>query len=320
MAGSVCLAREKKIMHKALLLTAVLLMVRGVEAQDLGASRVEIKVSKVAGTVYLLQGSGGNIAACVGDDGVVLIDDESAPLADKIQTALRGITDKPVRVVINTHYHGDHVGGNAYFQKLAIILAHDNVRKRLENRGATGNGGSMHFEVKPKPNDALPTVTYDHAVTLHLNGEDIRVLHFPSGHTDGDSIVFFPQSNVVHMGDEFVTHFPFVDIEAGGSLNGMIDAVEKVIAQVSADVKVIPGHGQVSSLTDLRAYLAMLEATRDAVAHALKEGKSLDRMKEARILDPWKNYAGEFVSEDAFLETIYISLTGREHGDSIKHN
>lgn len=178
----------------------------------------------------------------------------------------------------------------------------------------------MHFEVKPKPNDALPTVTYNHAVTLHLNGEDIQVLHFPSGHSDGDSIVFFPLSHVVDMGDEFVTHFPFVDVEAGGSLNGMIDAVAKVIAQVPADVKVIPGHGQVSSLAGLQAYLAMLEATRDAVAHALKERRSLNQMKEARILDPWKNYAGEFVSEDAFLETIYISLTERRLGEPSKHN
>jgi len=308
-------------MYRALVLTVVLLMARGLEAQDLGASNVEIKVSKVAGTVYLLQGSGGNVAACVGDDGVVLIDDESAPLADKVQAALRGITDNPVRFVINTHYHGDHVGGNAYFQKKqALILAQDNVRNRLENGGATGNGGSMHFEVKPKPKDALPTVTYDHAVTLHLNGEDIRVLHFPSGHTDGDSIVFFPQSNVVHMGDEFVTHFPFVDVEAGGSLNGMINAVENVIAQVQPDVKVIPGHGQVSSLADLRAYLTMLKGTRDAVAHALKDGETLVQMKQAKILDPWKNYAGEFVSEDAFLESIYISLMGRKRGDSIRHN
>jgi hypothetical protein len=158
--------QRRKIMCRAILLTVALLLARGLEAQDLGASNVEIKMSKVAGTVYLLQGSGGNIAACVSDDGVVIIDDESAPLADKVKAALQGITDKPVRFVINTHYHGDHMGGNAYFQnKQALILAQDNVRKRLENGGATGNGGSMHFEVKPKPKDALPTVTYDHAVT-----------------------------------------------------------------------------------------------------------------------------------------------------------
>jgi cyclase len=307
-------------MRRALLLVAGLLFVCGLEAQNQDFSRVEITVSKVAGNVYMLQGAGGNIGASVGDDGILLIDDDSAPLADKIQAALRGITDKPVRFVINTHYHGDHTGGNAYFQKQGPIIAHDNVRKRMESGGVTGNGGSMHFEAKPQPKDALPVVTYDHALTLYLNGEDIRLLHFPSGHTDGDSIIFFPKSKVVHMGDEFVTHFPFVDVEAGGSLNGMIDAVENVIAQVPADVKVIPGHGQVSSLDDLRAYVTMLKATRDAVAHAVKDGKTLDQMKQAKILDPWKKYSGEFVSEDAFLETLYISLIGQKSGEFTKHN
>jgi cyclase len=307
-------------MRKAILVAAGLLMVCGLGAQDLSNNRVEIRVSKVAGNVYLLQGAGGNIAASVGDDGVVLIDDESAPFAARVQAALRGITDKPVRFIVNTHYHGDHAGGNAYFHGQATIIAHDNVRKRLATGGGAGNGGSMHFEIKPQPKDTLPAVTYDHAVTLHLNGEDIRVLHFPAGHTDGDSIIFFPESNVVHMGDEFVTHFPFVDVEAGGSLKGMINAVENVIGQVRPDVKVIPGHGQVSSRDDLRAYLAMLTATRDAVAHALKNGKTLDEMRQAKILDPWKSYSGEFVSEDAFLETIYIALTARNGAESIKHD
>jgi len=299
-------------MRGALLLTANLLMACVLKAQDVSLSNVEIRVSKVAGSVYLMQGAGGNIAASVGDDGIVLIDDESAPLADKVQAALQGITDKPVRFVINTHYHGDHIGGNAHFKKQATLIAHDNVRRRMESGGSTGNGGSMHFEAKPQAKDALPVITYDHAVTLHLNGEDIRVLHFASGHTDGDSIIFFPKSNVVHMGDEFVTHFPFVDVEAGGSLQGMINAVENVIAHVQPDVKVIPGHGQVSSLGDLRAYLTMLKATRDAVAHALKDGKTLDQMKQAKILDPWKRYSGEFVNEDAFLETLYISVAGQK--------
>jgi len=289
-------------------------------AQDQDFNKVQIKVSRVASNVYMLEGAGGNIGASVGDDGILLVDDQSAPLAEKIQAALKGINDKPVRFIINTHYHGDHIGGNAYFQKQAPVIAHDNVRKRLQTGGTTGNGGSMHFEARPQPEDALPIITYDDAVTLHLNGEDIRVQHFPSGHTDGDSIVFFSKSHVVHMGDEFVTHFPFVDVEAGGSLNGMIDAVESVIAQVPADVKVIPGHGQLSNLADLRAYLIMLKATRNAVALALKDGKTLDQMKQAKILDPWKKYSGEFVSEDAFLETIYISLTGQKTGQFIKHN
>jgi cyclase len=289
-------------------------------AQDQDFSKVQIKVTKVAGNVYMLEGLGGNIAASVGEDGIVLVDDQSAPLAEKIQAALKGITDKPVRFVINTHYHGDHIGRNEYFQKQAPIIAHDNVRKRLETGGTTGNGGSLHFEAKPQPEDALPTITFDHEITVHLNGEDIRALHFPSGHTDGDSIVFFPKSNVVHMGDEFVTHFPFIDVEAGGSLNGMIDAVEKVIAQLPPDVKVIPGHGPLSSLDDLRAYLTMLQETRAATEKALREGETLEQMKHAKLLDPWKKYSGEFISADVFLETLYNSLSEQKAGQSIKHN
>src|ERR1017187_6026113 len=207
-------------------------------AQDQDFSKVQIKVSKVAGNVYMLAGAGGNIGASVGDDGIVIVDDQYAPLAERIQQALKGITEKPVRFIINTHYHGDHTGGNAYFQKQAPIIAHDNVRKRLESGGAAGNGGSVHMDVKPAAREALPIITFDHDVTVHLNGEDIRALFFPAGHTDGDSIIFFPKANVVHMGDDFVTYgFPFIDVDSGGSINGMIDAVEKVIPQLPPDVK-----------------------------------------------------------------------------------
>jgi glyoxylase-like metal-dependent hydrolase (beta-lactamase superfamily II) len=290
-------------------------------AQDQDFSKVQMKVTKVAGNVYMLQGAGGNIGASVGDDGIVIVDDQYAPLAEKIQAALKGITDKPVRFIINTHYHGDHTGGNAYFQKQAPIIAHDNVRKRLESGGPLGNGASVHLDMKPAPREALPIITFDHDVTVHLNGEDIRALFFPAGHTDGDSIIFFPKSNVVHMGDDFVTYgFPFIDVDSGGSIDGMIDAVEKVIAQLPPDVKVIPGHGPVSSLDDMRVYLTMLKATRDVVAKALTNGNSLDQMKQAKLLDPWKKYAGDFINEDAFLETIYNSLTGQKNGKLLKHN
>jgi len=226
-----------------------------------------------------------------------------------------------VRFVINTHYHGDHTGGNAYFQKQAPIIAHDNVRKRLESGGAAGNGSSIHMDVKPGAKEALPIITFDHDVTVHLNGEDIRALFFPAGHTDGDSIIFFPKSNVVHMGDDFVTYgFPFIDVDSGGSINGMIDAVEKVIGQLPPDVKIIPGHGPVSNLDDVRAYLTMLKATRDLVAKEIKDGKTLDQMKQAKILEPWKKYSGDFITEDTFLETLYNSLTGQKNGKFIKHN
>ena len=305
----------------SILFTALLLAVSLAAAQDEDFSKVQMKVTKVAGNVYMLEGAGGNIGASVGDDGIVIVDDQYAPLAEKIQAALKGITDKPVRFIINTHYHGDHTGGNAYFQKQAPIIAHDNVRKRLESGSAAGNGSSVHMDMKPAAKEALPIITFDHDVTVHLNGEDIRALFFPAGHTDGDSIIFFPKSNVVHMGDDFVTYgFPFIDVDSGGSINGMIDGVEKVIAQVPPDVKIIPGHGPVSNLDDVRTYLTMLKATRDVVAKSLAEGKTLDQMKQAKLLDPWKKYSGDFINEDAFLETLYNSLTNAKNAAFVQHN
>ncbi len=284
-------------------------------------SKVEIKVTKVAGSVYMLQGAGGNIGASVGDDGIVVVDDQYAPLADKIQAALKGITDKPVRFIINTHYHQDHTGGNEFFQKQAPIIAQDNVRKRLEEGGQAGNGGSLHMENKPAAKGALPIITFDHDVTVHLNGEDIRALHFPAGHTDGDSVIYFPKSNVVHMGDDFVTYgFPFIDVDGGGSIDGMISGVEGAIAKLPPDVKIIPGHGPVSNLDDVHAYVKMLKETRAAVQDALDKKMTLAEMKEKKILDPWKKYSGDFISEDVFLGTVYNSLTGQKNGKFVKHN
>jgi glyoxylase-like metal-dependent hydrolase (beta-lactamase superfamily II) len=290
-------------------------------AQNQDFSKVQIKVSKVAGSVYMLVGAGGNIGASVGDDGIVVVDDQYAPLADRIQVALKGITDKPVRFIINTHYHGDHTGGNEFFQKQAPIIAHDNVRKRLEAGGQAGNGGAVHMEQKAQPKGALPILTFDHDITVHLNGEDIRALHVPAGHTDGDSIIYFPKSNVVHMGDDFVTYgFPFIDVESGGSIDGMISGVESAIAQLPADVKIIPGHGEISNLDDVRAYVKMLKETRAAVQDALDKKMTLEQMKEKKILDPWKKYSGAFVNADAFVETLYNSLTGAKTGKFIPHN
>ena len=192
-----------------LAVAAALLVPQAARAQDQDFSKVEIKVTKVSGNIYMLEGSGGNIAASVGEDGIVIVDDEFAPLAEKIAAALKnlGITDKPVRFVLNTHYHGDHTGGNANFAKDgSTLIAQDNVRKRLESGGVAGNGASVKFENKPAEKAALPIITFEHDVTVHLNGEDIRALHFPAGHTDGDAIIYFPKNNVVHMGDDFVRY------------------------------------------------------------------------------------------------------------------
>lgn len=293
----------------------------GGQQQDF--SKVQIKATKVSGNIYMLEGAGGNIAASIGDDGIVIVDDQFAPLAEKIQASLKslGITDKPVRFVINTHYHGDHTGGNAPFANAgSTVIAQDNVRKRMASGGTAGNGGSIKMDVKPAEKEALPIITFEHDVTVHLNGEDIRALHFPAGHTDGDSIIFFPKNNVVHMGDDFVRYgFPFIDVSSGGSVQGMIAAMEKATAQLPADVKVIPGHGQLSNLDDVRAFTTMLKETSAAVQKALDAHKTLEQMKQEKILEPWQKWSGDFVKTDAFIETLYNSLTGTK-GEFLKHN
>ena len=292
-------------------------------AQDKDFSKVEIKVTKVAGNIYMLEGEGGNIAASVGEDGIVIVDDQFAPLAEKIQTALKNlkITDKPVRFVINTHFHGDHAGGNEPFAKGgSTVIAQDNVRKRLETAGSSGNGSSMKFDYKAAPKVALPVITFDHDVTVHLNGEDIRALHFPAGHTDGDAIIFFPKNNVVHMGDDFVRYgFPFIDVTSGGSVQGMIAAMEQVSTQLPPDVKVIPGHGALSNLDDVRAFTKMLKETSAVVQKAIDEHKTMEQMKQEKILAPWAKWSGEFLDADKFIETLYNSLTGSK-GEFMKHN
>jgi cyclase len=303
-----------------LLLTILSVTSYLLSAQDQDLSKVEMKVTHVAGTVYMLKGAGGNIGASVGEDGIVIVDDQYAPLADKIKSALKGITDKPIRFIINTHYHEDHTSGNAIFQRDAPVIAQDNVRKRLQEGVTAGNLGSVTAVHKPQAKEALPILTFDHDMTVHLNGEDIRALHYPHGHTDGDSIIFFPKSNVVHMGDDFVRYgFPFIDLGGGGSVEGMITALEEIIPKLPADVKVIPGHGEISSLDDVRTYVGMLKDTRAVVQDGIKQGKSLDQLKHEKVLAKWEKYKNDFISSDAFIETLYNDLTGKP-GQLMKHN
>ena len=307
--------------HTWIFAIALVLLSFAAAAQDEDLSKVEMKVIKVSGSVYMLQGSGGNIGASVGEDGIVIVDDEFAPLADRIRAALKGITDKPVRFVINTHWHFDHTGGNEPFSQTSTVIAQDNVRKRLIAGGTMGNNGSVKFDMKAAPKAALPIITFDHDVSVHLNGEDIRALHYPHGHTDGDSVIFFPQSNVVHMGDDFVTYgFPFVDLRSGGSVEGMIAAMEQVSAQLPADVKVIPGHGPISTLDDVRRYVNMLKETLAVVEKGIKAGKTLDQLKQENVLAPWQKWNGQFITADEWLITLYNDLTGQKPAEFIKHN
>ena len=295
----------------AALSSATLLMAQG---QDF--SKVEMKVQKVAGTVYMLEGAGGNIGASVGDDGIVMIDDEFLPLADKIESALKGITDKPVKIVLNTHWHGDHTGGNPHFGEKAPIVAQENVRKRLVTGGKTRFG-----ETKPAEKSALPIITFEDKVSVHLNGEDIRAIHFPNGHTDGDSVIFFTQSNVVHMGDDFFNGgiFPFIDIDSGGSVQGMIAGDEKVLAEVPDDVKIIPGHGPLATKDDLRKFVQVLKETSAAVEAGIRKGKTLDQLKQEKVLAKWDSWGQSFIKTDVFIEILYDSLKKKPAGPKNSH-
>ena len=296
------------LMQRASLLVALSLFSLSALAQDRDFSKVEIKVQKVAGTVYMLTGAGGNIGVSVGDDGIVVIDDQFAPLAPKIIQALNGITTKPIKFIINTHYHGDHTGGNEIFGREAPIIAHDNVRKRLAS-GSSARGNAT----PPAPKAALPVVTFNDTATIHVNGEDIRAVHFPAGHTDGDAVIFFPQSNVVHMGDDFFNgHFPFIDIENGGSVKGMLAGVDKIVATLPDDVKVIPGHGELGDKASLRRFADMLRGTSAAVEKEIKAGKTIEQVKAGNVLAQWADWGKDwFVDANGFAEALYRDLTRR---------
>ena len=279
-------------------------------------SKVEIKVQKVSGTVYMLEGAGGNIGASVGEDGIVVVDDEFLPLADKIEAALKGITDKPVKFVLNTHWHGDHTGGNPHFGEKAPIIAQENVRKRLASGGTTRFG-----KTEPAPKVALPVITFEDNVSVHLNGEDIRAIHVANGHTDGDSIIFFRQSKVVHMGDDFFNGgmFPFIDLDSGGSVLGMIAGGEKVLAEAPDDVKIIPGHGPLGTKDDLRKFVTMLKETTAAVEAGIKKKKTLAQLKQEKVLAKWDSYGQGFIKTDVFIEILYDSLTKKPSGPQNSH-
>lgn len=306
------LASAPRLAWVGRLLAAVLLTLSAAErvrAQQ-NFDQVQIKATKVAGTVYLLEGSGGNIGVSVGEDGIVIVDDQFAPLAPKIKAALRDITDKPIKFVLNTHFHGDHTGGNAVFGADAPIVAQENVRQRLQE-GTKVMGG----EVKAAPKEALPVVTFNDRATIHLNGEDIRAIHLPHGHTDGDSVIYFTQSKVVHMGDDFVTYgFPFVDVANGGSVGGMIAAVEKVLGMVPADVKIIPGHGPLSTPADVRRFVDMLKDTRALVEQAVRQGKTPAQMKQDRILAKYEDLGKGFIKPDAWIDTLYTEIVPKPTG------
>jgi cyclase len=288
-------------------LILALFLAAAAAAQDRDFNKVEIKTQKVAGNVYILEGAGGNIGATVGEDGVAIIDDQFAPLSPKIKAALQKLSPKPVRFVINTHWHGDHTGGNAQFAETAAILAHNNVRKRLASGGKTRFG-----EIPPLSGPALPVVTFEQGLSLWWNGEEIRAIHPGRGHTDGDGVIWFTRSNVVHMGDDYFSGmFPFVDLASGGSVVKLIEAIDVIVGQIPPDARIIPGHGAVTGVPDLRKYRAMLEEVVGAVKKGLAAGKSVEQMRNEKALAAWESWGKGFIKSDDFLATVGEDLQRR---------
>jgi cyclase len=269
--------------------------------------KVEIKVIPVAGSVYMLEGAGGNIGISAGADGVLMVDDQFAPLAPKIRQAIAGIAkDKPgVAFLLNTHYHFDHTGGNPDFGQEARIVAHANVRKRLSTtqtiRGQT-------FEALPAVGQ--PVITFDDSLSIHFNGEEVKVMHVPRGHTDGDSIIFFTGSKVIHMGDQFFHgKFPFIDLEGGGDVESYVANIARVLEMAPADAKVIPGHGPLATVEDLRAFHRTLAETVEIVRKHMAAGKTLAQIQAAGLPDKFKSWGDGFIDTKSWLATIHASLS-----------
>ncbi len=269
-----------------------------------------IESSKLADGIYMLKGRGGNIGVSAGDDGAFLIDDQFAPLTDKIVAAVAKLTDQPIRFVINTHFHGDHTGGNENLgQAGVVIVAHDNVRARLATEQILG----PERRTAAQPADALPVVTFNDTVTLHLNGHEIHAFHVSHAHTDGDSLIVFRDANVIHMGDIYFNGlYPFIDVAAGGSVGGVIEAVDRALEHTDGETRIIPGHGPPSGRQELVQYREMLQAVRDRVAPMVAAGKSLQDVQAAKPSADFDERWGKgFLSPDRFVASIYDSLSKR---------
>jgi cyclase len=287
---------------------AALIAVSPVQAQPDPAT-VTIKIEKAGEGVHMLTGAGGNIGVSVGKDGVFLVDDQYAPLTPKILEALKTLDPRAPRFVLNTHWHGDHSGGNENMgQAGALLVAHDNVRLRMTQEHFLA---AFNSKVPPAAPGALPVVTYGATVTFHINGEEIHAFHVPPAHTDGDSIVHFKKANVIHGGDTFFNGmYPFIDVTTGGNIDGMIAAADKVLAMAKADTKIIPGHGPLASKADLQAYRDMLAGVRSAVKPLVDAKKTLDEVKAAKPLAPFDaKWGGGFLKADVFTGIVYESLT-----------
>ncbi len=284
------------------------LSLHGLYAQSFDT--VRIRPVKVVDNLYMLKGSGGNIGAFFGKDGTLMIDDQFAPLSNKINGAIKTLDPGEIRFLINTHVHGDHSGGNDNFKKMGItIVAHDQVRERMmvEQKNARGT-------TPPRDRDALPVITFADKMNFHLNDEDIELIHFDKGHTDGDVIVHFKKANVYHTGDAFVRYgYPFIDLSSGGSINGFVNTLDKLLLLLDDNSKVIPGHGELATKADVKAVRDAMADIRDQVAAALKKGKKPEDITALGITDKYDAVYGKgFLKGKDFVLMAAESLSAKK--------
>lgn len=263
-----------------------------------GSNAPKLTVEKLTEKIHVIQGAGGNIAVLSGDEGVLVVDDGVNSAAPEVLAAIRTISDKPIRFVINTHWHPDHAGSNTTVGANTTILAHDVTRARLKK-------GAGAASTAPVPPAALPNVTIKNETRLYLNGETIQIIPLPGGHTDGDVIVSFVDSNVVHLGDIFFAgRFPLIDTDGGGSLRQLESNLDFLIKELSPKARLIPGHGPVSDVEGLRQFMAMVHDTGVAVIRAKRRGESVETMQKNKILEPWSQWSWDFVPADRFIEIL----------------
>ncbi len=280
------------VLRKAVLALLLLLVSQGY-AQD----ENEITIQRLSNTVWVLFGGGGNIGVFAGPDGVFIIDDQYEGDGEKIAKAVASISDQPIDYVLNTHWHFDHAGSNVYFGHAgSVIIAHDNVRKRLESGGYIS---SVDVDVPPAPAEALPVITFNDTMSLHLNGEEVHMLYVTSAHTDGDSIIWFRDSNIIHMGDTFLSGiYPSIDVDSGGSIDGSITTVDTVLSFINDETQVIPGHGPVTNKAELKAWRDMFVVLRDRVADMKSSGMGLEEVITADPTmgfdDRWNTWGDNF--------------------------
>lgn len=305
-------------------ISKVVLPILALSAMAVNANQMKLSSAQVRGNVYMIQGAGGNVAASIGNDGIVVVDSFVKGVTTKLIEQLTTLQPKgELKYLLNTHWHGDHTGGNAVLSKQVPVIAHDNVRPRLMV------DQKNYFGAKPAaPKEAWPVLTFNDAMTVHFNGETIKLQHYPNGHTDGDSVIYFAKANVLHMGDNyFQGMFPFVDLTTGGSVVGLAQNIGKIIQSMPKDVLIIPGHGKLSNINELKAYHQMLKTSINVVEQGIKQGLTFEQIQQKGLGESVSEYAKGFIPEKDWIAFTYDSIkaqmglkTAHSHGGRAHHH